>query len=546
MLGLIILLPILGSLLFFGVNENTVNIREKAAAESTIKQIGLSTSLITLILALILFSKMNNNTGFYQFSDTIAPFGFLGVDGISIYYVLLTAFITPIALLSNWNDITIKLKYFVFSFLLLETLQITFFLVGDLFLFYIYFESVLIPLFLIVGIWGASAARVRAAFLLFLYTLAGSLFMLLAILWIILNIGTADFNYLSLFELSLDSQGWAFFAFFLAFAIKSPLYPVHLWLFRAHSEAPLAGSIILAAIILKLATYGFLRVLLNLLPEFCMYNQYIIQSLALITLVYSSLVVCRQVDLKSLIAYSSVSHVAVMVLGLFSNTLNGIEGSILLSLAHGFVSPAMFIFVGGITYSRFHTRIINYFRGLSVTMPLFAILFFIFTIFNAGAPLSLNFVGEFLTLTGTFQNSPLVGFLGATGIVFSAVYSIWLFNRVAFLNYSPFINQPTLNLNKESKLPLGDLDRREFFLILPLLIPTIAFGLFPNTILESLHYPVSQLLINVDANEFSRYIYYFVVDPNDYSPFADLSDITKIEYSTFSPKTLNEYLNKNN
>jgi NADH-ubiquinone oxidoreductase chain 4 len=511
MLGLIILLPLIGSLFIFNIDENNENSR------SIIRQIGLSTSLITLILTLILLASFNNSIGLYQFTSYVVPFGAIGVDGLSIYYVLLTAFITPIALLSNWSDITYKLKYFVFSFLLLETLQIAFFLVVDLFTFYIYFESVLIPLFLIVGLWGASSARVRAAFLLFLYTLTGSLFMLLAILWISYNIGSTDFNYLSLFDLSIDAQGLAFFAFFLAFAIKSPLYPAHLWLFRAHSEAPLAGSIILAAVILKLASYGFLRVLLNFLPEFCLYNQYIIQTVALITLIYSSLVVIRQIDLKALVAYSSVSHVAVMVLGLFSNTQTGIEGGILLSIAHGFVSSAMFIFVGGVTYSRYHTRIINYFRGLTVTMPLFSILFFIFTIFNAGAPLSLNFIGEFLSLVGTFNNAPLVGFLGATGIVFSAIYSIWLFNRVAFLNYSPFFKQVEIK-STDSKNSLGDLDRREFFLILPLLIATVAFGLFPNLILDSLHYPVSQLIVDTEANPFSRYFFYFIIDQSDFIP----------------------------
>jgi NADH-ubiquinone oxidoreductase chain 4 len=532
MLGLIILLPIIGSLFFFGIeNENKLSSSVTLAQKnSIIKQIGLATSLITLVLTLILFSQMNNNIGGYQFTETIAPFGFIGVDGIAIYYVLLTAFITPVALLSNWNDITYKLKYFVFSFLLLETLQIAFFCVADLFMFYIYFESVLIPLFIIIGIWGASEARIRAAFLLFLYTLGGSLFMLLAILWIIFNLGTADFNYLSLFDLSIDAQGWAFFAFFLAFAIKSPLYPAHLWLFRAHAEAPLAGSIILAAIILKLASYGFLRVLLNLLPEFCMHNMYIIHSIALITLIYSSLVVCRQIDLKAIVAYSSVSHVAVMILGLFSNTLNGIEGSILLSLAHGFVSPALFIFVGGFTYSRYHTRIINYYRGLTLTMPIFSILFFIFTIFNAGAPLSLNFIGEFLALTGTFQNSPVVGFLGASGIFFSAVYSIWLYNRVAYLGYSPFFNQPIItSIKTGSKLELGDLDRREFFLIIPLLIATVAFGLFPNTILESLHYPVSQLLINVDSSEFTRYLYFITPEFTEFDALASTLTLPEIE-----------------
>jgi NADH-ubiquinone oxidoreductase chain 4 len=257
---------------------------------------------------------------------------------------------------------------------------------------------------------------------------------------------------------------------------------------------------------------------------------FIIHSIALITLIYSSLVVIRNIDLKAIVAYSSVSHVAVMILGLFSNTLNGIEGSILLSLAHGFVSPALFIFVGGFTYSRYHTRVINYYRGLALTMPIFATLFFVFSIFNAGAPLSLNFIGEFLALSGTFQNSPVVGFLGATGIVFSAIYSIWLYNRVSFLGYSPFFKQPVVtSVNSGSKLALGDLDRREFFLILPLLILTVAFGIFPNVILESLHYPVSQLLVNVDSSEFTRYIYFITPEFNEFDSLASTKQLLIIE-----------------
>lgn len=509
MLTLIIILPIIGSLFFFGINEENGNSFLKSRNNSIIKQIGLATSLITLIYSLIIFSQMNFSAIGYQFNDFFTPTGYIAIDGISIYYVLLTTFITPVCLLSNWTDITVKMKYFVFSFLLLETLQITFFLVTDLFLFYIYFESVLIPLFMIIGCWGSSAARVRAAFLLFLYTLAGSLFMLLAILWISFNIGTTDFTYLSLFDLSIESQGLAFFAFFLAFAIKSPLAPMHLWLFRAHAEAPLSGSIILASVILKLATYGFIRVLLSILPEASMYNQYIIQSIAIITLIYSSLAILRQIDIKAIVAYSSVGHVAVIILGLFSNELTGIEGGILMSLAHGLVSPAMFIFVGGFIYSRYHSRIINYYRGLSVTMPIFSILFFIFSIYNAGVPTSLNFIGEFLSLAGVFKNSPLVGALGATSIIFSAIYSIWLFNRISFLSYSPFLKQPIIKPT-DSKLTLGDLNRREFYLVMPLLIPTIAFGIFPNVILDTLHYPVSQLLINTEGSLFSNYTYFFI------------------------------------
>jgi NADH-ubiquinone oxidoreductase chain 4 len=559
MLFLIIILPLIGSLFFFHIEESSknkfenslslaisnranvridsnnkslLNVINEAKKNSIIKQIGLSTSLITLILTIYLYIKMNSNLGIYQFNYNAGlP---IAVDGISIYYVLLTAFITPICLLSNWRDITVKRKYFVFSFLLLETLQITFFSVVDLLLFYIYFESVLIPLFLIVGIWGASQARVRAAFLLFLYTLGGSLFMLLAILWISFNMGVTDFNFLSLWNFSVDTQGWTWFAFFLAFAVKSPLAPFHLWLFRAHAEAPLSGSILLAAVILKLATYGMLRVLLGILPMHTFHNQYIIQSLAIITLVYASLVTCRQTDLKALVAYSSVAHVAVITLGLFSNNINGIEGGILLSLAHGLVSPALFILVGGYLYSRYHTRIINYYRGLTLKMPIFSLIFFLFVIFNASAPLSLNFVGEFLALSGTFANSPLIGSIAASGIVLSALYSIFLYNRVAFLGYSPFINPLNFNYSEYKKIKevnhindllsvktlyssnsseiqqnlantpdggnnkiIGDLDRLELTLILPLLFTTVLFGLFPNTILDLLHVSVTELIYNV-------------------------------------------------
>jgi NADH-ubiquinone oxidoreductase chain 4 len=285
----------------------------------------------------------------------------------------------------------------------------------------------------------------------------------------------------------------------------------------------------LAAVILKLATYGFLRVLLGVLPEHSSHNQYIIQSLAIITLVYASLVTCRQTDLKALVAYSSVAHMSIVILGLFSNNINGIEGGILLSLGHGLVSPALFILVGGYLYSRYHTRIINYYRGLTLKMPIFSIIFFLFIIFNASAPLSLNFVGEFLALSGIFTNSPIIGALDASGIVLSALYSIFMYNRVAFLGYSPFINPLHFNYldyNKRSNLLsgnklamsnsselqhqlanlpngannkiIGDLDRLELALILPLLFTTVLFGLFPNTILDLLHASVTELIYTVE------------------------------------------------
>lgn len=521
MITLITILPLVGSFLFININEQApINIQQKN--NSIIKQIGLSTSLIVLFLTIYIFSKsslifpnlsneldsLTKFINFYPNSDNSIQFGLLNsssinelenIDSISLYYILLTAFITPICLLSNWRDITIKRKYFVFSFLLLETLQISFFLVTDLLLFYIYFESVLIPLFMVIGLWGSGSNRIRSAFLLFLYTLAGSLPMLLAILFIFYNLGSTNFEFISMYNISYELQMWLGFAFLLAFAVKSPTYPFHLWLFRAHSESSTAGSVLLAAIILKFATYGFLRVLLPIFPEFTNNNLFLIQTLAIITLIYSSLVTIRQTDIKSIIAYSSVAHMAVAILGIFSNTVIGIEGGILLSLGHGFVSSALFILVGGVLYPRYHTRIINYYRGMTVKMPLFSVLFFIFIIFNASAPLSLNFVGEFLSLAGVFQSSPLAGILGSTGIVFSAIYSIFLFNRIAFLGFSPYLKAEVTPLHKILKL--GDLDRLEFYLLLPLLALSIIFGIFPNLILEPLHSDVSQLIYNTSSTD---------------------------------------------
>lgn len=306
--------------------------------------------------------------------------------------------------------------------------------------------------------------------------------MLLAIMVIYYNVGSTDYQLLSLSEINLESQKILWLAFFLSFAVKSPLYPFHGWLFRAHAEAPLAGSILLAAVILKLATYGYLRILINFLPDATSYFSPLVQTISIITLVYSSLATLRQVDLKALVAYSSIAHMAVVILGIFSNTTQGIEGGIILSIGHGFISPALFICVGGILYNRYHTRIINYYRGLVLTMPVFTIFFFLSSIFNAAAPLSINWVGEFLSLTGTFQRSPLIGVIGASGIVLSAAYSIWMYNRVSYGQFSPYLT------------PSTDLNRRELALLLPLLFATVIFGIFPNILLDSLHFSVSTLL----------------------------------------------------
>nr|YP_011020405.1 NADH dehydrogenase subunit 4 [Ganoderma weberianum]WQH62828.1 NADH dehydrogenase subunit 4 [Ganoderma weberianum] len=483
MLISLLLVPLIGSLLLLFIPENN------SQNEGRMKVIALSTSLINLFISILLWVQFDSNISGYQFILEFNELSFchfnIGIDGISLYYVLLTTFITPIALLSNYKNIYKNVKYFLISFLILETLQIALFVVLDLFLFYIFFESVLPVLFIIIIVYGSGVNRIRSALLFFLYTLAGSLFMLLAILQIYSYVGSTDFQFISLNEISLESQKILWLAFFLAFAVKTPLWPLTGWLYRAHADSPLAGSILLAGTILKFATYGYIRVLINLLPDASHYFGPLVQTIAVVTLIYSSLATIIQQDTKSLIAYSSIAHMSVVILGLFSNSIQGIEGAILLSLAHGFVSPALFICVGGIIYERTGTRIIHYMRGLVTYMPVFTILFFIFTLANTGVPLSLNFLGEQLSLIGIWNHSPIVAAVGATGIVLSACYSIYLYNRLSYGLYSPHLK------------PVQDISRLEFNLLIALLIPTIVLGIFPNVILDSLHLSVSSLIYNI-------------------------------------------------
>ena len=480
MLSLLLLLPVIGSLLLLTIPENSIENKIR------MKKITLITMLINFIISIYIWLEFDSSTNQYQFVYEFIDLSYchlnIGIDGISLYFVLLTTFISPIAILSNYNNINNNLKYFLISFLLLETLQIGVFVVLDLILFYIFFESVLPILFLIIIIYGSGEARIRSSLLLFLYTLAGSLFMLLAILQIYSYVGSTDFQIISLSEINLDSQKILWLGFFVAFAVKTPLWPLTGWLYRAHADSPLAGSILLAATILKFATYGYLRVLINFLPDATNYFSPLIQTIAIITLIYASLATIVQQDTKALIAYSSVAHMSVVILGLFSNTIQGIEGAILLALAHGFVSPALFICVGGVIYDRTGTRIIHYVRGLVTYMPVFIILFFIFTLSNTGIPLTLNFLGEQLSLIGIWERSPLIAALGATGIVLSAIYSIYLYNRISYGIYSPHLK------------PIKDISRREFNLLITLLLPTLLLGIFPNVILDGLHLSISSLL----------------------------------------------------
>ncbi|KAI9309811.1 NADH dehydrogenase subunit 4 [Dichotomocladium elegans] len=449
------------------------------------KKVALASSLLTFVLSLVLWAGFDSNYNGFQFVSsfpTITTKEVVGVDGISLFFVLLTTFIIPICILSSWDSIKTGIKYFLIAFLVLETLLIAVFVVLDLLLFYICFESVLIPMFLIIGIWGARERKIHAAYQFFLYTLLGSLFMLLAILVIYFEVGSTDYQVLAVADISETRQRILWLGFFLSFAVKVPMIPFHIWLPEAHVEASLAGSIILAGILLKLAGYGFLRYSIGILPDASVFFTPLVYSLAVISIIYSSFTTLRQIDLKKIIAYSSVGHMNITLLGLFSNTIQGIEGSLILMLAHGVVSPALFICVV-ILYDRYHTRLLKYYRGLTLHMPVWSIMFFFFTLGNIAVPLSANFVGEFMTFTGAYQQNPVLTVLGALAMILSAGYGIWLYNRTAFGAQSRYL------------VPLGDMNRREFMTLLPLLILMFVMGVFPNIFLEPMHLAVSNLLI---------------------------------------------------
>jgi len=485
---LLLLIPLIG----VGLVTVEANYGLSLINNIRIKSIALTTSIVNLIVSLVMFILFDFSSKQFQFIEEhyqISYFDiYLGVDGLSIYFVLLTTIIMPIAILSNWNSIKSQnVLSFVVIMLLLESLLLAVFLVLDVLLFYIFFESILPPLFLLIGLFGSSN-KVRASFYLFLYTLLGSLFMLLSIIGMSSIMGTTDFDALSKANFNYITQLFLFYGIFIAFAVKTPVIFLNTWLLKAHVESPLSGSIILAGIVLKLSLYGIFRLILPLLPKASINYTYIIYVIGVITILYASFSTLRTIDIKELIAYSSVSHAAVYLIGAFSNTIQGIEGSIALGLAHGFVSSGLFICAGGILYDRSSTRLITYYRGLAQIMPIFSVLFFILSLGNSGTPLTLNFLGEFMSLYGVFERMPILGVLASSSIVFSAAYTIFMYNRIVFGgSYSVYF-----------KDNIGDVTRREFIMLLIFVILTVLFGIYPAPILDGLHYSVSSLIYNVN------------------------------------------------
>lgn len=463
-----------------------------ATSEKVLKVGGLLISSLTFILSLFAWILFDPSSTKFQFVYDAPWLGtsnihlILGIDGISLFFVILTTFLIPLCLLAGWQSIE-KQKEYVIAFLVLEALTISVFCLLDLFLFYVFFESVLIPMFFIIGIFGSRERKIRAAYQFFLYTLLGSVLMLLGILMIYAQTGTTQVELLYAAEFSEISQIILWLSFFASFAVKVPMVPVHIWLPEAHVEAPTAGSVILAGIMLKLGTYGFLRFSIPLFPEASLYFTPLVFTMSVIAVIYTSLTTVRQVDLKKVIAYSSVAHMNFVTLGLFSLNPQGVEGSLLLMLSHGLVSPALFLCIGAL-YDRHKTRLVRYYGGCVRTMPVFSAVFLFFTMGNISLPGTSSFVGEFMVLAGTFQANPFICVLGATGMVLGGAYSLWLYNRIVFGAFKPhFIST------------YADLNRREFFTFLPLILSVLWMGIYPEVFLNEIHASVSNLLQNLST-----------------------------------------------
>jgi NADH-quinone oxidoreductase subunit M len=486
-LSIITFLPLVGVLILVLTNKEY---------RDTLRMITLLVSGLTFFISLLMLPFFDISIGGMQLTERvswISEYGisyYVGIDGISLLLVLLTTFLTPICILACWKDIKDKVKEFMICLLLLETGMLGVFISLDLFLFYVFWEVMLIPMYLLIGVWGNPARRIYAALKFFIFTMVGSLLMLVAILYIYFlhasQTGVYTFSLLEIYGTPITywAQAWMFLAFSLAFAIKVPMFPFHTWLPDAHTEAPTVGSVILAAVLLKMGTYGFLRFSLPLFPNVSMtWGVTLFSILAIIGIIYASWICIVQADLKRLIAFSSVSHLGFVMLGIFAMNKIAIEGSILQMINHGLSTGALFLLVG-MLYERRHTRLISDFGGISKVMPVFAIFFMIVTLSSIGLPGLNGFVGEFLILVGTFMENKVFAILAASGVIFAAVYMLWMFQRVMF-------GECTKPENKVLK----DLSLREIVVILPLVLMIFWIGLYPKPFLKSTEASV-ELLIN--------------------------------------------------
>ena len=484
-LSTLIVVPLVGAVLIMLIPG------DDAIARRNIRRSALWTTSATFLLSLVLWIEFETGTAAFQFverRDWLAGAirYHVGVDGISMLFVVLTTFLMPACILASWESIETRVKEYMIAFLVLETLMIGVFCALDLVVFYLFFEGGLIPMFLIIGVWGGGR-RVYASFKFFLYTLLGSVLMLLAIMAMYWDAGTTDIQALLAHSFPESMQTWLWIAFFASFAVKMPMWPVHTWLPDAHVEAPTAGSVILAAILLKMGGYGFLRFSLPMFPLASADLAPVVFVLSVVAIVYTSFVALAQEDMKKLIAYSSVAHMGFVTMGIFAMTAQGVQGGIFQMLSHGIVSGALFLCVG-VIYDRMHTREIAAYGGLVNRMPLYALVFMIFTMANVGLPGTSGFVGEFLTLVGTFRVNTWVAFVATTGVILSAAYALYLYRRIIF---GP--------LEKGSLRSIVDLTRREQFILAPLVVLTLLFGFFPGPIMDVTAASVDQLVANYQA-----------------------------------------------
>ncbi len=480
-LSLVTFFPLLGALLIAVQNK---------AADRNARWIALYTTLFTLGATAYVWANFDPSNPGFQFVEQMPWLGGainykMGVDGISILFVVLTAFLMPFCILASWTSIDFRVKEYMIAFLVLETLMLGVFCALDLVLFYLFFEGGLIPMFLIIGVWGGKR-RVYASFKFFLYTLVGSVLMLLAMMAMYWNAGTTDITVLLGHKFPIDMQKWLWLAFFASFAVKMPMWPVHTWLPDAHVEAPTAGSVILAGILLKMGGYGFLRFSVPMFPQASLDFAPLVFTLSVVAIIYTSLVALAQEDVKKLIAYSSVAHMGFVTMGIFSLNAQGVDGAIFQMISHGLVSGALFLCFG-VVYDRMHTREIAFYNGLVDRMPIYAVVFMLFTMANVGLPGTSGFVGEFLTLLGAFRTNTWVAFFATTGVILSAAYALFLYRRMIFGEMK----------NPELKT-ITDMNWREIGIFAPLVILVLLFGFYPAPLLDATAVSVKKLVTNYD------------------------------------------------